>query len=114
MPKTSTQMFCGANTSESVCSIEYGKDRLQAVIQLRRQQEMNVPKDTREELTRYKTDFVSDKVKDLLLWWKVQYTFILFYYSNYCTRSMSLATLFLLTLRCSGFVNPLRAIVLHG
>lgn len=70
-PKATSHFPLRVTASESVCDIEYGKDRLQAVIQLRRQQEKNVPKDTHEELSHYKADFVQEGVKDLLNWWKV-------------------------------------------
>lgn len=49
----------------------YGSSRMDALSSLRRKQD-NIPKDPREELTRYEDQYIqAQDSKDILQWWKV-------------------------------------------
>ena len=71
----SVPLGANANVPQPSSNSEYAKDRMRAIIELRRQKEQNLPKDIREELTRYESDCVTEDVVDILKWWKVLFTF---------------------------------------
>jgi hypothetical protein len=51
----------------------YAGDRLRAAAESRRQREQDLPRDPREELTRYCNDPVEEdeNAEDVIQWWKV-------------------------------------------
>ena len=61
-----TPMAVAMRDSKPTVNPEYGKNRLHAVMELRRQQEADAPRDEREELSRYEAECATEPVADIL------------------------------------------------